>query len=108
MTNREKAYIIHSLIGERRVSRVYEALEDMGDLKTNYYVYMTTGPVDCDEELKRLPEAEYELCTALLTMLLREDHFCNGSFERRVEEGDVKPLLERMIELLSQDAPYVY
>ena len=108
MTNQEKINLLHSLIDERHVNRVYKILENMGDLKTNYSDYMTTGPINCDEELKRMPEADYELCTALLTMLLREDHFCNGSFERRVEEGDVKPLLERMIELLSQDAPCVY
>lgn len=101
MTNAEKIKLIQSLIGEQRESRVYEALEDMGDLKTNYSDYMITGPINCDEELKRVPEADYELCTALLTMLLREDHFCNGSFERRVEAGDVKLVLERMIELLS-------
>ena len=36
---------------------------------------MITEPIDCNEELKRVPGADYELCTALLTMLLREDHF---------------------------------
>ena len=77
MTNSEKIKLIQSLIGEQCESRVYEALEDMGDLKTNYSDYMITGPINCDEELKRVPEADYELCTALLTMLLREDHFCN-------------------------------
>ena len=101
MTNAEKIELIQSLIGEQCESRVYEALEEMGDLKTNYSDYMITGPINCDEELKRVTEADYELCTALLTMLLREDHFCNGSFGRRVEAGDVKILLERMIELLS-------
>lgn len=31
----------------------YQALEAMGDLKTNYSDYMTTEPINCDEELKR-------------------------------------------------------
>ena len=42
-----------------------------------------------------------ELCTALLTMLLREDHFSNGSFERRFADGQVLPVLVRMKDVLS-------
>ena len=61
----------------------YKLLEDLGDLKKNYSDYMTTEPINIDEELDRVPEADYELCTALLTALLREDHFNNGSFQRR-------------------------
>lgn len=102
MTNQEKIKFINTLINEQCVTQFYQALEDMGDLKTNYSDYMITSPINCNEELKRLPKADYELCTALLTMLLREDHFSNGSFERRVEKGDVKPLLQRMAKLLSE------
>jgi len=40
------------------------------------------------------------LCCALITMLLREDHFSNGSFGERFENGDVTPIVERMIALL--------
>lgn len=69
-------------------------------MKFNYWDYMTTEPINCNEELKRLPTADYELCTALLTMLLREDHFCNGAFERRFEAGEVTPILERMAAML--------
>lgn len=72
----------------------------MGDLKTDYYTYMTTSPIDSDAELKRFEEADYNLCAALLTMLLREDHFCNGSFERRYYNGQVTSIIERMIKLL--------
>ena len=43
---------------------------------------MITEPIDCNEELRRVSGADYELCTALLTMLLREDYFSNGSFYR--------------------------
>lgn len=32
---------------------------------------MTTSPINCDEGLKRMPIADYELCIALLTMILR-------------------------------------
>ena len=79
----------------------YEVLEQCDALKTNYREYMTTTPINCDEELLRLDTADYELCCALLTMLLREDHFCNGSFCRRQRRGQVKPIIERIINLLS-------
>ena len=101
MNNTEKVKRLQSLyLGVKHMDCFYKDLEDMGDLKTNYYDYMTTAPINCDEELKRLPDADYELCTALLTMLLREDHFSNGSFMRRYEAGQVKMILDRMLELL--------
>ena len=100
MTKQEKIQIIHSLLKEQRAGRFYETLGDMDDLRNNYFDYMTTKPINCSEELKRVSVADYELCTALLTMLIREDHFSNGSFERRVQAGDVKIILERMIEIL--------
>ena len=80
----------------------YEVLEQCDALKTNYHEYMTTAPINCDEELLRVPTADYELCCALLTMLLREDHFSNGSFDRRQRRGQVKPIIQRIIFLLAQ------
>lgn len=77
-----------------------DLLKTMGDLKNNYGDYMITEPIDCDEELERIPKADYELCTALLTILLREDHFSNGSFERRFAKGQVLPVLVRMKDVL--------
>lgn len=85
---------------EKHEDCFYQALEAMGALKTNYSDYTTTEPINCDEELKRLPDVDYELCTALLTMLLREDHFRNGSLMRRYEAGQVKLILDKMLELL--------
>ena len=82
----------------------YEVLKRCDALKTNYREYMTTAPINCDEELLRLETADYELCCALLTMLLREDYFCNGSFDRRQRRGQVKPIIERIINLLTQNA----
>ena len=80
--------------------KYYELLENMGDLKTDYHTYATTEPINCDKELERVPKADYELCTALLTMILREDHFSNGSFERRQRLGQVNAILKRMLETL--------
>ena len=82
--------------------KYYELLENMGDLKTDYHTYATTEPINCDKELERVPNADYELCTALLTMILREEHFSNGSFERRQRIGQVNAILKRMIETLTE------
>ena len=104
MKNSEKCKILQVLMNTDTcsVSSYYEALENIEDMKYNYGDYMITEPIDCQEELKRLPEADYNLCCALLTMLLREDHFCNGSFERRYNAGEVKLILDRMLALLAE------
>ena len=98
MTNTGKIQAIRSvlLLNDPDKSRYIKLLENLGDLKINYGDYMITEPIDCNEELKRISGADYELCTALLTMLLREDHFSNGSFERRFAEGQVLSVLVRM------------
>ena len=77
-------------------------------LKHDYSFYMTTHPINCDIELLRLPSSNYDLCCALLTMLFREDHFCNGSFARRQRMGQVKPIIEQIIHLLEfQNSPTI-
>ena len=66
----------------------------------NYAEYASTHPIDCTRELLRLPNADYDACCALLTMLLREDHLSNGSFARRQCAGQVKSIIDRMITML--------
>lgn len=68
----------------------------------DYYDYLSTSPIDCDIELKKLDEADFHLCLVLLTVLLREDHFSDGSIVQRVKDGDVKRILMRVKELLSK------
>lgn len=98
----KKVTCIKNLVNkELTVSEVYNMFEEMGDIKYNYRDYMITEPIDVDEELKRIETANYNLCAVLLTMLLREDHFSNGSFDERVESGQVRAILERMIKVLS-------
>ena len=102
MNKQDKINAIQDLLNAPNTSeKYYELLENMGDLKTNYLTYATTEPINCDKELERIPNADYELCTALLTMILREDHFSNGSFERRQRLGQVNAILKRMLETLS-------
>lgn len=102
MTNEEKIMKFRKLLSNIDASISYEVLEETDDLKTNYWDYMTTEPINCNEELKRLEYADYDLCSALLTMLLREDHFCNGAFAQRVESGQVERIVQRMIKLLEK------
>ena len=102
MTNSEKCLAIQFTIDHPNTEELYyDLLERMGDLKRNYWDYMSTEPINCDVELQRLPEADYDLCAALLTMLLREDHFSNGALRERYEAGQVDAILQRMIALLS-------
>ena len=102
MTNKEKIKKIQYAIDHPGNESVYyKLLDELGDNKSNYGDYMTTAPISCDRELERLPEADYELATAFLTMLLREDHFSNGSLMRRLESGQLNAVLNRMIETLS-------
>ena len=103
MTKAEKIRRIQGILElkDPREDLYADLLKTMGDLKTNYGDYMITEPIDCNEELKRVPGADYELCTALLTMLLREDHFSNGSFDQRFADGQVLPVLMRMKDVLS-------
>ncbi len=103
MENKEKRQLLQNLIDADTLSvtSYYETLENTGDMKYNYGDYLFTEPIDCNMELARLKDADYELCCVLLTMLLREDHFSNGSFENRYHAGQVKPIVEKMITLLS-------
>ena len=102
MNKQDKINAIQDLLNAPNTTeKYYELLENMGDLKTNYHTYATTEPINCDKELERIPNADYELCTALLTMILREDHFSNGSFERCQRTGQVTTILNRMIETLN-------
>ena len=104
MTNAEKIKAIQNLPEHPILEdRYYTLLEKLGDLKTNYYDYMTTSPIDPERELERLPTANYVLCTALLTMMLREDRFSEGAFQRRYKAGQVDAVLRRMIETLENE-----
>jgi hypothetical protein len=102
MTIQEKKERIKNMLGKKTsLSQYYDLLEKMGDMKYDYNDYMSTGPIKVEEELKRVDNADYELCTALLTMLLREDRFSEDSFERRLNAGQVDAVLERMLNLLN-------
>ena len=102
MTRSQKVALLKTLSSDRILPAdlFYDILDKCGDLKFNHHDYATTQPIDCGQELLRLPDADRDTCCALLTMLLREDHFSNGSFEKRQRNGEVKPIIDRMISLL--------
>ena len=51
MTNKEKIKKIQAVIDHPERERTYYSLlEDLGDLKGNYADYMTTEPINCNEE----------------------------------------------------------
>lgn len=86
-----------------REEAYYKALEAAEDMKYHYHDF-STEELNCDREIMRLQNADYDICCALLTMLLREDHFCNGSFEERYRKGQVLPIFDRIIYLLQRRA----
>ena len=102
MTKSQKIALLRTLSSNRvlPIELFYDVLEQCGDLKTNYRDYILSHPIDCEQELLRLSNADYDLCSALLTMLLREDHFDNGIFDERQHAGQVKSIVDRMLFLL--------
>ena len=78
----------------------FEFFSENGLLVYKYHNYLTTSPIEVKIELERLPKADLKLCYALMTMLFREDHFNNGVFEKRIEDGSVASIVRRIIELL--------
>ncbi len=100
MTNKERIQFLKSKTTAEVDSSEYysDLLEEIGGLKRNYYDYLITEPIQVDEELKRVETADFDLCCAMLTMLIREDHFGGyGCFERRCENGDVQRIIDRML-----------
>ena len=103
MTNSEKCRFLQSLRDSNSISldKCRKTLEKIGDMK--YGDYLITEPVNYGEELKRLPGADYDLCCALFSMIIREDHFNSGAFAKRNEAEVVLSILDRMLILLSDN-----
>ena len=106
MRIKEKIILFEQLHSEENlnIELFYEVLEKCDALKQDYMDYMISEPVDCDQELDRLKDADYDLCCALLTMLLREDYFCNGMFERRQRLGQVDKIIDRILLILKESS----
>lgn len=77
-------------------TELYDFIYDNNLVVANYGEYSSTHLISVDRELSKIDSADFELCCVLITMILREDHFNNGSYDRRFEEGYVKRILDRM------------
>ena len=81
----------------------YDLLNSFGGPIKNYTDYLTSQPVDCDYELTDAEKADFNKCLVLLTMILREDHFCDGALVKRVKSGQVNNIFLRMLHLLENN-----
>ena len=106
MNNREKIKIYKELLENPRRLYKDEQYQDVlfktGDDVHNYSDYMITSPINVEEELKRIDNADYELCCALMTLLIREEYWRSGTFDKRFDEGKPQAILERIIKLLDE------
>ena len=81
-------------------TELYGFLGDTNLVVVNYGEYLSTQPINVDKELSKIDDADFELCCVLITMILREDHFNNGSYDKRFEDGFVHKVLTKMDSLL--------
>ena len=102
----EKLKKIQLLLNQKNLyeDQFEELLAVTGDWKSNYTDYLITEPINFVEELKRVPEADYELCTALLTMLVKEEIPENASDKTFVDHKGLL-ILERMNEITNGSSP---
>lgn len=83
--------------------RYYSLLSLLNCEGMNYWDYMhneENEPVNINSEMKYLKEEGLMFALAMLTAILREDHFSNGSLIERIENGDVDKVLERVLETI--------
>ena len=101
----EKLKKIQLLLNQKNLyeDQFEELLAVTGDWKSNYTDYLITEPINFVEELKRVPEADYERCTALLTMLVKEENPEKASDKTFVDHKGFL-ILERMNKILSVGA----
>lgn len=61
------------------------------------HVVWDKAGIDADETVKKIPSANEEELRAFMTMLIREDHFCDGRFKERLKEGWPQKIVERLM-----------
>ena len=89
--------LLYEVMMQPKASR--ELLAAWPGLKNNYHDYMITEPIDFRKELNHVPEADYDICCALLTMIVQEKENQDELFESYVYNSDVIRILNRMIKL---------
>lgn len=78
----------------------YDLLRELGNVGHEYWNYMHNEEnelINIDSELLYLENGDFTFLCALLTAILREDHFCNGVIRERYKKGQITSALNRMI-----------
>lgn len=99
MTNDEKIKKIKAVLDSKspRLEHYYTLFEEMDDIVYNYTEFVESN---VDKEIKRLSNADYQMCCCLMTLIFREDYNMNGRFKKRYDSGMVTSILKRMLLLL--------
>lgn len=108
MTNEEKIKLLKDFKNNnlKDVGKCVETLSEMGDLRGDYAEILKweefKGPDEFDKAVEKYAESDdYDVLSALLTFLTREETVDFGAFAERVEKGDVGKVVDRMITILS-------
>lgn len=87
---------------ERYPVEIYcDVLENINALIYNYPDWLDDQNVD--KQLKKLDKADYNFACVLMTLVLREDYWINGAFDKRLKAGEVTPIIEKMITELENE-----
>ena len=112
MRNEDKINELKALGKTPDMEDVFDTLEKIGDLKVNYDEILRDatdkwkvgGPSIFDIAISEyLETGNYNEVAAVLTFLTREDKVESGAFERRSKNGEIKKVIDRMIQLLQSD-----
>ena len=112
MRNEDKINELKALGKTPDMEDVFDTLEKIGDLKVNYdeilrdatEKWKVGGPSIFDIAISEyLDTGNYNEVAAVLTFLTREDKVACGAFERRSKNGEIRKVIDRMIQLLQSD-----
>ena len=109
MTNERKIKELQALGKTPDMEDVFDTLERIGDLKGNYEEILSGlldkwkvgGPSIFDIAISEYQDTgDYNEVAALLTFLTRENKEEPGAFAARAKKGEIKKIIDRMIQLL--------
>lgn len=103
MNQKDILFVLNNLIEMHpmRKDAYYGALKTLGLLIKDDRRFFQL-PINADAELEKLHGADFERCGALLTMLLREDHWFENAFDERLVQGWPQRIVKRMITLAKE------
>lgn len=88
------------LITESTVNKFQNDLHKMDCMIPHYYEYLIYTPMNVELEVQRIENVDLITAFAILTMVFREDHFINGIILKRVEDGTLDRIINRIKMLL--------